>query len=434
MIPLKSLHTDSTVKQFGAAALLVGAIGLVQSTSANWPGWRGPDGTGGVESGSYPVKWTADEAEWKVKLPGKGSSTPVVWNERIYITTPADGQDTVMAFDFDGNELWRTKLGPATPPKHRTLGSSSNSSPVTDGEGLFVYFKSGHFAALEFDGEVRWRKNLTEQFGVERLFWDQGSSPVVTDEHVILTRLHEGDSWVAGFNKATGDIDWREERNFEAPRENDNGYTTPVFFEHDGREAFLIWAADRVTAHDATNGKLLWSAGGFNPDETAFWPAIASPVIHGNIAVIPVGRDDRSDQARVHGIKLGGSGDVTDTHRAWKRDDFGVFVAAPVEYDGRIYFLRHRGEVVCLDPATGETLWTESLPRTAAPYYSSPVVANGVLYAAREDGVVFAAKVGETFELLGENPMGERIIATPVPANNRILIRGDDHLFCIAAK
>jgi outer membrane protein assembly factor BamB len=409
------------------AGLLAGSVEAI-----NWPAWRGAAATGSITTGNPPAKWTEDQVAWKVALPGKGSSTPIVWDGRIYLTTPADGEDAVIALDLEGKKLWQTKLGPESPPKHRTLGSSCNSSPVTDGKGLFVYFKSGHFAALEFDGTVRWKQNLTEQFGAERLFWDQGSSPVVTDDHVILTRMHNGESWVAGFEKTTGAIKWRQTRNYQVPTENDNGYTTPVFFEQDGKQAFLIWGADHVTAHSATDGKLLWSAGGFNPDGTGFWPAIASPVIHQNIAIIPVGRDDRPNQARVHGIKLGGSGDVSATHRAWQRDDIGVFVAAPVEYAGRIYLLRHRGEVVCLDPASGKTLWSESLPRTAAPYYSSPVIVNGVLYAAREDGVVFAARVGEKFELLGENPMGERIIATPVPVGNRLLIRGDNHLFCIA--
>lgn len=413
-----------------ASAMIANAA--LTATASNWPGWRGPNGTGSTSTGSPPVKWTADQVAWKVALPGKGASTPIVWDNRIYLTTPDGGEDAVIAYDLEGKKLWQTKLGPESPPKHRTLASSCNSSPVTDGQGLFVYFKSGHFAALEFDGSVRWKQNLTEQFGAERLFWDQGSSPVVTDQHVILTRMHQGESWVAGFDKATGEIKWKHARNYQVPTENDNGYTTPVFFEQGGKNAFLIWGADHVTAHAAADGKLLWSVGGFNPDGTGYWPAIASPVIHDNFAVIPVGRDDRPNQARVHGIKLGGAGDVTATHRAWQRDDLGVFVAALAAYDGRVYLLRHRGEVVCLDPVTGKTLWSESLPRTSAPYYSSPVIANGVLYAAREDGVVFAAKVGEKFELLGENPMGERIIAAPVPVGNRLLIRGDNHLFCLA--
>lgn len=400
----------------------------------NWPNWRGPAGNNSTPATRVPVKWSADEVAWKVALPGKGSSTPVVWNERIYLTVPSDGQDAVLAFDLNGKQLWETKLGPESPPRHRTLGSSCNSSPVTDGKGLFVYFRSGRLAALEFDGRVRWQQNLTEKFGAERLFWDQGSSPVVTDAHVILTRMHEGESWVAGFDNATGEIKWRQARNYRVPRENDNGYSTPVLFEHDGRKAFLIWGADHVTAHDAADGRLLWQVGDFNPEGTGFWPAISSPVVHGNMAVIPAGRDDRPKQSRVHGVRLGGSGDVTATHRAWKREDLGVFVPALAEYEGRVYLLRHRGEVVSLDPETGRTIWSASLPQAAAPYYSSPVIAGGVLYAAREDGVVFAARIGEKFELLGENPMGERIIATPVPVANRLLIRGDRHLFCIAGK
>jgi outer membrane protein assembly factor BamB len=118
----------------------------------------------------------------------------------------------------------------------------------------------------------------------------------------------------------------------------------------------------------------------------------------------------------------------------WKREDLGVFVCTPSEYKGRVYLLRHRGEIVCIDPATGKTLWSEALPRASASYYASPVIANGILYAAREDGTVFAARVEGKFELLSENALGERTVASPVPANDHLFIRGDKHLFCIAAK
>jgi outer membrane protein assembly factor BamB len=142
---------------------------------------------------------------------------------------------------------------------------------------------------------------------------------------------------------------------------------------------------------------------------------------------------DRAGQARVHGIRLTGTGDPDDARRVWKRQDLGVFVTTPAEYKGRMFLLRHRGELVCLDPTSGKTIWAEPLPRATASYYSSPVIANGVLYAAREDGVVFAARVEDKFELLSENPMGERVVASPVVSNNRLFIRGDKHLFCIAA-
>jgi outer membrane protein assembly factor BamB len=358
----------------------------------------------------------------------------VVWKDQIILTTPADGQDAVLAVDFSGKQRWLTAIGPQSTPKHKKLASSCNASPVTDGSAIFVYFRSGHFAALELDGTVRWKQNLSERFGPEKLYWDQGSSPVVTDRHVILTRMHAGESWVAGFDKRTGELRWQQPRNYETPSENDNGYTTPVFFTHRGQPAFLLWGADHLTAHAAADGRLLWSCGGFNPAGTANWPAIATPLIMGNIAIVPVGRDDRPGQARVHGIRIDGMGDVTGSHRVWQRDDLGVFVSSPAEYQGRVYLLRHRGGVVCLDPATGATVWADALPKGTAPYYSSPVIANGVLYAAREDGVVFTAKLTGPFELLGENPMGEQTIASPVPVRDLLLIRGDKHLFGLTRK
>lgn len=402
--------------------------------AANWPNWRGPTGTSSTAEGHPPLRWSADQVAWKVALPGKGTSTPIFWRERTYLTTPADGQDAVMAFDTQGNRLWQTHLGPESRPKHPTLASSCNASPVTDGQAIYVYFRSGHFAALDFQGRVRWQQNLVEQFGADRLFWDQGSSLVVAGPSVIVTRMHQGESWLAAFDKKTGALQWRQMRQYPTSLENDNGYSTPCIFEHQGKAALLVWGAEHLTAHSARDGSVLWSAGGFNPTGMQNWPAISTPVICDHVAVVSVGRDDRPNQAHLYGVRLGGSGDVSSSHVAWHRDDLGVFVTSPAAYRGKVYLLRYRGEVVCLDPATGKTIWNESLPRGAAPYYASPVIAHGVLYAAREDGVVFSVKVGERFELVGENPMGERILATPVPAGDRLLLRGDQHLFCVGTK
>ncbi|HNQ89491.1 MAG TPA: PQQ-binding-like beta-propeller repeat protein [Verrucomicrobiota bacterium] len=407
------------------------AASAVAASSMEWPSWRGPHGNGGIDTGAFPTQWDATKVLWKVALPGKGGSTPIVHNQRIYLTTPSEGEDTVLAFDFSGQRLWATALGPESPPRHRTLGSSANASPVTDGECVFVYFRSGNFAALEFDGKVRWKVNLVERFGQDQLFWDQGSSPVVTDRHVIMVRQHGGESWLAGFDKATGEMRWRQTRNFKTAIENNNGYNTPLLDTRDGQTALLIWGAEHLTAHDITTGEMLWSCGGFNPDATAYWPAIATPVIAGTVVIVPEGRDDRPGQSRVHGIRLGGRGDVTTTHRLWQREDLGVFVSSPAAYKGRVYLLRHRGGLVCLDPATGKTLWSGALPEDKSPYYSSPIIAHGILYAAREDGVIFTVRAEDRFDMLSANRMGERILASPVPAADRLLIRGDHHLFCV---
>jgi outer membrane protein assembly factor BamB len=424
----------STAALLPVAWLILAGFTAAAAAVTDWPNWRGPEGNGSVSAGKYPVKWDATNVTWKVSLPGKASSTPIVQGDRIYLTGPADGQDAVLAFDLAGRQLWQTKLGPESPPKQRVLSSSANASPVTDGHGLFVYFRSGTLAALEFDGKIRWKVNLVERFGQAQMFWDQASSPVFAAGQVVLVRMHAGDSWLAAFDPASGDMRWRQARNFQTPVENDQGYSTPVVFQADGKPALLVWGGDHVTAHDAADGRLLWTCGGFNPGGTGYWPAIASPVIAGDVAIVGVGRDDRPGQARLHGIKLGGHGDVTATHRLWKREDLGVFVSSPAAYQGRVYLLRHRGGVVCLDRANGKTLWTGAFPENKAPYYASPVIGNGILYAAREDGVVFAARITEQLEILGENPMGERILASPVPAANRLLIRGDQHLFCISGE
>ncbi|MCA9123819.1 MAG: PQQ-binding-like beta-propeller repeat protein [Planctomycetaceae bacterium] len=147
------------------------------------------------------------------------------------------------------------------------------------------------------------------------------------------------------------------------------------------------------------------------------------------MAVIAFGRNDRGIP-RLHGIRLTGGGDVTATNHAWKRDDVGTFVPSPAAYKGRVYLVRDRGEVECLDPATGKTIWSDAFPKGRASFYASPLIAGGYFYAAREDGVVFVVNVaGNKFELLAENDMNEPVIGSPEPAVNRIFLRGEKHLF-----
>ena len=401
--------------------------------AADWRAWRGPLGNGSVEQGNYPVEFDADNNLWRTQLPGKGCSTPIWIKGIIYLTSPAEGSDALLCYDFDGSEKWRAVFGKENAGKHRN-GSGSNASPATDGSAVFVFFKSGTFAAVELDGKVRWKTDLVERFGKDTLFWDHGTSPVLTDKYVIMARMHQGESWLAAFNKLTGELAWKVARNYPTPTECDHGYTTPLVIQHQGKESILVWGAEHLTIHNATDGQVTWSCGNFNPEANKLWPAIVTPVIVGDMAVIAYGRNDRGIP-RLHGIRLTGSGDVTQTNHVWKREDVGAFVPTPAVYKGRVVLVGDHGEVTSIDPATGDTIWKGAFPKNRANYYASPLIAGGLLYAPREDGVVFVANVAnDKFELLSENNMAESVIGSPVPASNRILIRGEQHLFCMTSE
>ena len=178
---------------------LAGVTGILAATMAwapaeNWTSWRGgPEGTGGVASGGVPLEFSLQKnLLWKTALPGPGCSTPVVWEDRIIVTSEDGEQDCVSAYDWKGTELWRTTLGQKTPGRGQRVGSAANSSPVTDGEHVFVYFKSGRVAALTLDGKEVWKTNLIEKYGPDTLWWDQGTSPVLAGDHLVIAVMQNG--------------------------------------------------------------------------------------------------------------------------------------------------------------------------------------------------------------------------------------------------
>ncbi len=409
-------------------ALLATGAAAERIGERTWPRWRGPHDDGSSVEGEYPSGWQEPgQIKWKVKLPGIGCSTPAVWRDSIFLTCPSEGRNAVLALDWQGVTRWQTKLGPAVGGKHRN-GSGANPSPVTDGQTVFAYFKNGELAALDFQGQPLWSTNLQERYGKSTLYWDLGTSPVLTDDAVVVAVMHAGESYLAAFDKQTGKLQWKVARNYKTPVEGDHSYATPIVLERDGRQILLVWGAEHLTAHAADDGRVLWSCGGFNPERNRNWVAVASAVVAGDVAIVPYGRG-----SRVTAVKLDGDGDVTETRRLWTQKNVGAFVPSPVVYAGKLYFVRDSGEVQQLDIATGQTLWSDRFPKHRAKYYASPVIAGGKLYAPREDGVVLVADVRDGFKLLSENDMGERVIASPVAVGGQLLIRGEEHLFCIGA-
>ncbi len=405
--------------------LLVSSLPI--ALAENWPQWRGPDGTSLALPGAYPTTFSPDKnILWKVRLPGKGSSTPAVWEDRIFVTSGIDGQDGIEAYDWNGKLLWRQTFGMERPGKHKN-GSGSNPSPITDGKNVVVYYKSGTVASLTLDGKLNWATNLQQSHGEDTLWWDLGTSPVFAGGNIVIAIMQEGDSHVVALDPDNGETVWKVDRTYPVQKETGQSYTTPFVTRIDGRETIVIWGADRLTGHDPTDGKVIWTCGGFNPEDKPMWRVIASPAYTNGIAVVPYGRTKYCA-----GIRMGGAGDITGTARLWERDDLGADCPTPAGRDGKVFLLTDRGEIHCLDATSGKDLWKDAIPRAAAKYYSSPILAGDLLYCAREDGVVATVRVNDAgMEVLSMNEMGELIAAAPVPVNGKLLIRGAEHLFCV---
>ena len=409
-----------------------GAVAQAKTIAKDWMNWRGPAQNGSSAQTGLPRALSANQLLWKTELPGTGCSTPIVVAGSVYLTAPEDGNDTLVCVDDAGAKKWATPFGKEDPGRHRN-GSGSNASPVSDGQGVFAYFKSGTLAAVELDGTIRWQIDLVEKFGKAKMFWSHGTSPVLTEKHVIMARICEGDSWLAAFDKQTGQLAWRVERNYKTPKEGDQGYATPLVMEHAGVESLLVWGAEHLTLHDAADGKVVWSCGGFNVDKIKLWPSVASPVLIDDMIVVPSGRNDKRKPI-LHGIKMAGEGDQTETAHQWKREDVSTFVPTPCVWNKQIYLMRDKGEVECLDPKTGKNIWSDKLPKSRSNFYSSPLVADGVIYAPREDGVVFTINITDGFSLESTDDLGESVIGSPIVFGNRVLVRGEKHLFCFGAE
>ena len=399
-------------------------------TAGDWPNWRGPSQDGVASGKNYPTEWSVEKnVAWKVELPGKGSSTPAVWGDRIFVTSAADGKNSLLAFDRHGKEAWRVIVGAERPGKNKKA-SGSNPSCVTDGQHVYAYFKSGDLVCADFAGKVVWQNNLQKEYGEDTLWWDLGTSPVLTKAHCVVAVMQTGPSYLVALDKVTGKLAWKADRNLGAPEEAAQSYSTPVVLNDNGKETLIVLGADHVTAHDGTNGKEMWRVGGLNPDGERYFRSIASAVVQNGIVVAPYARGKT-----ITAIKLGGSGDVTESHIVWKKSELGTDVPTPAAAEGKVYLLNDKGTLTCMDAATGRELWAGQPEKNRNNFSSSPILADGKIYITREDGKTFVLAQGNEFKVLAANELdGSQAVATPVFVDGHIYIRTDTHLFCIGAK
>ena len=415
--------------------LLAGiASATILSTSAmadNWPGWRGPTSNGVAATGEYPTSWSAlENVAWKIKLDGRGASTPIVWENNILLTMGRGGKNVLISYDRSGKQNWELEVGTEDAGKHKKA-SGSNPSCVTDGKLVFAYFKSGDLVASDLQGNLKWHHNVQEMFGEDTLWWDLGTSPILTKAHVIITVMQTGPSYLAAFDKASGKSAWKVDRNLDAPEEAAQAYSTPVVEMVDGQERIFVLGADHATGHDAATGKELWRAGGLNPDLETRFRSISGPVLAGNMLIAPYARG-----GSVTGILLGGSGNVTSSHVAWTAREVGSDVPTPTFLGDRLFVCldggKSKGSLVTLDLKTGKVVDELLLEKNRNGFSSSPILAGHHLYITREDGTTFVVDVAGKAKVVATNSLGDEFtVATPVPVDGQILLRTYEHLYCI---
>jgi hypothetical protein len=403
----------------------------------SWPQWRGEHQNGVATGDDFPVQWSAVTGiAWQTDLPGMGGSTPIISNGTAYITTGAEGKNQLLAFDLEtGKRKWAVTVGADRGNKHRK-GSGSNPSPVVDGDNIFAYFRSGDLASIDSNGKTLWSKNLQSLFGEDTLWWDLGSSPVLTETAIVIAVMQSGPSYLVAFDKKTGRELWKFDRTLPAPEEAAQSYSTPIVVSVKGKEAIAVMGADHLTINRASDGKLLGKLGGFNPNQEKYWRSISSPVADGNIILCPYARGDTLTAVDIESLVNGRQKDAI----IWFRDDLGSDVPTPAAYQGRVYVVADgkasKGTVSCVNLKSGETEWTIKLPKSRGGYSSSPLIAGNHLYVTQENGTTFVLGPldNEQPDLVSTNAIEDDepfTVASPVPYQESLLLRSRHKLYRI---
>jgi outer membrane protein assembly factor BamB len=428
--------------------LLVGGP-RAQSAPDDWPSLRGPLMTGVTTAKNLPERWSDREGvAWRTKLPGAGVSSPIVVAAHVYVTSQigtsqrrpgnhpslvqgegernltSAGSAASEAITFaltayrvsDGSRAWQHEVpaeGPLTPvhDKHNL----STPSPVSDGQVVIAWYGTGQVAAVDAaSGKPLWSKHLAREYGPFEINWGHSSSPALHGGLVIFPCYHESGSYLLALDKRTGAVRWKRDSDAVA-----HSYSTPAVFAHGGTTLVILNSSTGVEAFDVETGTPVWRV----MEDNRF--PIPMPVRDEN--TLYLSRGYRSSPYLA--IRLGGKGDVTKSHVVWRNPTGAPYVSSLVLYDGLLYMGSELGIITAIDPASGESVWRE---RVGGVFTASPVAGDGKVYFASETGETVVLRAGRTPEVLSRNPLSTHIVASPAIARGRLFLRGDDELIAIA--
>ena len=412
-----------------------------------WPQWRGPLGTGLAPMSDAPVRFSPnDGVKWKTPIPGRGHSTPIIWRDRVFVTTAVATEEQprpdrprrrrtrlvphefrLIAVDRDSGEVAWSSVAVTTRPHegyHRSLSSFANASPVTDGERVYAFFGSRGLHAFDMSGELAWSRD----FGVEMETYGpfgEASSPALYGDTIVVVFDHEGQSFVEAVDKNNGETRWKR------LRDEETSWASPIVAVHEGRPQVVTSAGNFITAYDLTSGDLLWQARGMTPHP------VPTPVFGHGLLIAASGTTER----RIRAIRLGYTGDLTGSEAiAWAHDRAAPYNPSPLLWGSELYVVRDGAmnagpsRLSLFDARTGRSHYLqERLPGNYA-VKASPVGAGDKVFLATEQGDVIVIRRGHDFEVLAVNRMDERFLASPAIAGDELYLRGSDHLFCISER
>ena len=386
----------------------------------DWPRWRGPQADGIAEGGHPPIRWSdIDNIQWSVKLPGWGTSSPVVFGSKVFVTTEVkhEGQKTLWTICLDradGHEVWRHDFGFGVNQRTHEKSNLATNTPAVTKDAVYVAFGNAEIARYTHDGKLVWVKRYIPEFGDPKMAWGYALSPLVLEDSILFPwDHHTGPCYLIGLSPQSGEIAWK------ADRPIGTAHATPLLVEHHGRKEILVPGKHRLTAFDAKTHAQLW---GYGEGEGPYnGEIIVSPVFGDGMVFLQLWR-----QSRIHAIRLNGNGKPPE--QVWVSEKPGGVEPSLLYYRGLLYVLMDNGVLACFDGATGREHYRE---RLGGDCNSSPVASDGRVYLNNNDGQTFVVQAGKSFKLLATNGLGERITASPAVVGNQLIYRTDSHVYCI---
>lgn len=426
-------------------------VGLRGDLSAeNWPHWRGPDFNGSSTEQKLPADFSkTNNVRWIASLPGPAAATPIIWGNHVFISSTDLRTKTLRALALDrrtGKELWNQEIAPGFKLDDRS--NLASPSPVTDGQLVYFLYGTGDLVAFDYEGKKVWVRNLQKDYGQFAYQWTYGASATLFDGKLFAQVLHRNvpvhgrgrkdgpiDSYLLALAPKTGQELWKHVRPSEAHEESHEAYSTPIPFEHAGRQEMLVIGGDCITGHSLKDGAEFWRWGSWNPNRITHWRLVPSPVTGGGavLACAPKG-------SPVFAVKAGSLGALDDSGLAWTSQEREVSsdVGTPLFYQGRFYVLNgDRKNIARIDPATGKPDWVGELG-SRIKIESSPTGADGKIYFQNFRGEVFVVAAAPEFKLLHVAAMGDAddndLRATIAVAQGSLFIRTGSKLYCVGTK